>query len=227
MRTLTDQNPNLNRKADTTKKVKVRSPKLNSVGGSAPPLTLLPPAQASSIRAPVTFEKVTVTFFVTFFSCRFLRKNPKNNRMLLCNLFSKVCPSRPSVNHPGLGACATDSATNLQQPARTCTNLHLFASSCTNLRRKNFLRFHSLRELRASVVIFSDEPNLNTLQPPTLGNSRLPTLIVVNCRHSRNRSALSTLSLNTPSRSALFCPNQRCSAIFSTPIPHRANREVT
>ena len=63
----------------------------------------------------VTFEKVTVTFFVTFFSCVFPRENPEKPQMLLCYLFWKgihgrctpalnlirpSLPSRPSVGLP-------------------------------------------------------------------------------------------------------------------------------
>ena len=40
----------------------------------------------------VTFEKVTVTFSVTFFSCVFLRKKTSKRHLLLCYLFWKGIP---------------------------------------------------------------------------------------------------------------------------------------
>ena len=50
----------------------------------------------SVVSPDVTFEKVTVTFFVTFFSRVFPNKNPENDQMLLCYLFWKGMPSAPS-----------------------------------------------------------------------------------------------------------------------------------
>jgi hypothetical protein len=54
----------------------------------------------SAHRPVVTFEKVTVTFFVTFFSCVFPRENPEKPQMLLCYLFWKGIPGRctPALN---------------------------------------------------------------------------------------------------------------------------------
>jgi hypothetical protein len=49
---------------------------------------------APCLSALVTFEKVTVTFFVTFFSPAFPKKNAPKCQMLLCYLFWKGIPNR-------------------------------------------------------------------------------------------------------------------------------------
>ena len=61
-----------------------------------PSLTSFPSVNPSEFR--VTFEKVTVTFFVTFFSCVFPSKNPSKRHLLLCDLFWKGMPSAHSHN---------------------------------------------------------------------------------------------------------------------------------
>jgi hypothetical protein len=53
-----------------------------------------PPRSVNFSIQSVTFEKVTVTFFVTFFSGVFPRKNPEKCQMLLCYLFWKGIPGR-------------------------------------------------------------------------------------------------------------------------------------
>src|SRR5687767_14119244 len=76
---------------------------------------------------PVPFQKVTVTFFVTFILAVFLRKKSPKSQMLRCYLFWKGCPSYSCSQYVRSVLLLRALRPSARPNAATCTRLHQLA----------------------------------------------------------------------------------------------------